>query len=104
VSWEREEPPWDELDESIIPLIRTLNELPGIHTLGSCGGHETPISGNSAPADQWWVLFDLEPADHDGLIRVPTPEAWMSLEFLAYYVDWRGLEHEIALRPYANPP
>jgi hypothetical protein len=105
VSVPHEEPSYDELDPPIVPLVRTLNEFPGIRTFGSCGGHETPVTGNSAPADEWWILFDLEPADPAGLIAVPTPDAWVSLEFLSYVVSsLRETDHEITLFPYAPPP
>jgi len=30
---------WDEIDVEIRPLVRLLNEQPGIHTLFSCAGH-----------------------------------------------------------------
>ena len=81
------EPPWDELDENIVPLVRELSGFPGIVTLGSCGGHETPLSGNSAPADRFWVTFCLEHADPDARVAVPSDEAWVSLEFLAYFFE-----------------
>jgi len=97
--------PYDELDPPIVPLVRTLNGFPGIETLGCCAGHETPLSGNSAPADEWWVTFTLEPADPSALVAIPTPEAWVSLEFLAYMREQlQHAGHELALRPYAPPP
>jgi hypothetical protein len=55
--------PFDELDPPVRALVAVLNELPCVETVGSCGGHEVPISGASLPADSWHVLFQLEPGD-----------------------------------------
>lgn len=33
--------PWDEIDPEIRPIVRLLNEQPGVETLYSCAGHET---------------------------------------------------------------
>jgi len=32
--------PWDEIDPEIRPLVRLLNDQPGVKTLHSCAGHE----------------------------------------------------------------
>ena len=31
--------PYDELDEPVRELVKVLNSLPGVATIGSCGGH-----------------------------------------------------------------
>jgi hypothetical protein len=95
--------PWDELDETIVPLVATLNRLPGIRTIGSCGGHTERISSVSAPAESWWVTFDLEAADPESVVAVPTWDAWVSLEFLAWVIG-KEAQSAVWLAPYAMPP
>jgi hypothetical protein len=99
-------PPYDELDPPIVTLVRALNQLPGIYTGGSCGGHEESVSPVSAPANAWWIGFGLERIAHEGeLVAVPTDEAWLSLEFLAWFTqDFRGTGADVDLRASSHPP
>ena len=43
-------------DESIRALVNCLAGLPGIETIGSCGGHDNPQPGQHA-AGSWFVSF-----------------------------------------------
>lgn len=97
--------PWDELDPPIVELVRVLNEFDGISTIGSCGGHENAAEPGSvsAPANEWWVTFELEPADPDGETNAPSGGAWLDLEFLVYWVN-RCLQRQASVVPYAMPP
>lgn len=49
--------PYDEIDLTIIPLVRALNDLPGIRTIESCGGHENPNVPWQKPLGSWYVTF-----------------------------------------------
>lgn len=48
--------PYDQLDPNIVGLVRALNALPGITTIGSCGGHENP-GETQRPLGEWFVTF-----------------------------------------------
>jgi hypothetical protein len=96
--------PYDDLDPPVVGLVQTLNELPGIETISSCGGGE----GHSDPPDRWHVGFRLEvEAAHSPW---PTPDAWLSLEWLAWLTNGNlrrrtGIEMELnAPPPYLNVP
>jgi hypothetical protein len=109
---------YSQLDPPIVPLVRALNGLPGIQTSSSCGGHETPISAGSLPADRWMVAFQLEPWDPGALVSVPTRQAWVSLEWLAWLIndetDYTATEMVVpvnrpyrpgvTLKPWSRPP
>jgi hypothetical protein len=88
VTVEPREVPYDELDPPVVELVRVLNEqFDGLATIGSCGGHEDGKPGEvHTSADQWWVTFELEPADADADTTAPSAGAWMDLEFLAYWL------------------
>ena len=77
---------YEEMDAPVRRLVKVLNELPGVRTLSSCGGHETPLTADSLPPDQWHVTIVLEPAEPDADIHVPSTQAWLDFEFLAYVV------------------
>jgi len=90
--------PYDELDDNIVKLVRCLNNLPGILTLSSCGGHHRPKLDLGQWRDgTWYVQFVV---DH-------TEAGWKTLEFLAWAVniDYRGGpgQHVIFV-PKAPPP
>jgi hypothetical protein len=87
-----DETPYDELDPSIVSLVRAINALPGIWTIGSCGGHE---EGGSLPSDLYEVMFQFE-IDGD---RRPTAEAWQAFEYLAWFADECG---DLSLRVWAD--
>ena len=50
-----------DVDERIKPLVLALNRLPGVHTLGSCGGHVDPTPFQR-PAHEWYVTCQIEDA------------------------------------------
>jgi tRNA(Phe) wybutosine-synthesizing methylase Tyw3 len=33
---------YTEIDPPVVGLVRAINELPGVRTFSSCGGHENP--------------------------------------------------------------
>lgn len=97
--------PYDELDPPVSGLVRALNELPGLRTISSCGGHENPETEASRPADSWYVDLVLDTDDWDADVWTPTAEAWVSLEFLAWLVyDAQKARRNLWLEPYARPP
>lgn len=72
---------YDQLDANIVNLVRALNALPGIRTIGSCGGHENPTDVQR-PAGEWFITFR---AAH-------TRGGWRSLELIAGAISldpWR---------------
>lgn len=99
-------PPYEDLDPPIVALVRALNQLPGIYTGGSCGGHEEPVSPVSASANEWWIGFGLERIAHEHeFVAVPTDEAWLSLEFLAWFtLNARSTGADVYVRTASHPP
>jgi hypothetical protein len=67
-------PPIDyaQIDANMVSLVRALNALPGIETIGSCGGHENP-SEIQRPPGEWFVTFRVH----------HTRGGWRSLERIA---------------------
>ena len=97
--------PYDELDEPVRELVKVLNSLPGVATIGSCGGHaDGDPGGVHAAADEWWVTFELLPHDREQAVWLPTRASWLSLEFLAWQLSTCGDRWDAALLPYAPPP
>jgi hypothetical protein len=92
--------PWKELDPPIVPMVRALNSFPGIHPIGSCGGHENPAPGQSGPG-RWWVKFSID----------RKAAGWRSLEFLAWFVNNNlarsgssVLVYPVSAPPFLNTP
>jgi hypothetical protein len=50
---------YQDLDENIRELVRVLNEIPGVKTIGSCGGHDNPAHGQWGQGT-WYVKFELD--------------------------------------------
>jgi hypothetical protein len=105
----RADVPYDELDPPVVELVRALNEgFVGVATIGSCGGHADGKPGEiHAPADEWWVTFELEPANPDPeATTAPSDAAWLDLEFLAYWIgQMRAQKGSVVhVEPYAPPP
>ena len=70
---------WGKLDDNIVNLVFTLNELPGIVTIASCGGH--PDSGPTQhPDGEWFVGFEVR-------------EQVSPFGFHRSAVDWQGIMH-----------
>jgi 5-methylcytosine-specific restriction protein A len=89
-----------ELDPPVVELVRVLNDLPGIFTVTSCGGHENP-GRFGGTADQWWVTFQLDQAAD----LAPTRDAWLSLEWIGWvYHDMRAAGRRLMLTCGALPP
>lgn len=90
---------YDEFDAPIRSLVQVLNTFPGTHTIGSCGGHDSP-KGDQAGPGCWWVLIGFDRSD----------DAWLSLEFLAWAVtrvlggDGTCTLEADAAPPYLNHP
>lgn len=88
--------PYDDLDATIVTLVRALNRYPGVMTVGSCGGHEVITTPSQWEAGSWYVKFRL-PSDKFG---------WYLLEHLAWVVneDYRLADPRVILLPTAAPP
>jgi hypothetical protein len=48
------------IDERVCRLVEVLNELPGIDTFSSCGGHDDHEHGGRCPADEFYVNFRVD--------------------------------------------
>lgn len=73
-----------ECDSRVRTLVETLNDLPGIYTCSSCGGH--PDEGereNPAPDGCFYIQFIVE----------PTEEGFLSLGILDLAA--RNTDHEL---------
>jgi hypothetical protein len=86
--------PYEKLDANVVELCRALNSFKGVHTIGSCGGHENP-GPSQWPAGQWYVLLTFQRDEH----------GHFALEFLAWLInhDARSV-HTVILYPDAAPP
>jgi hypothetical protein len=62
-----------EIDERVRRLVYVLNDLPGVSTRSSCGGHENP-SGSQVESDSFYVNFSIQ---MDG--NRPSKKGWRSL-------------------------
>ena len=90
--------PYDDLDAPVVRICRAINALPGLHTIGSCGGHE---EGGELPADRWRVSLYVE-QERD---RRPTFAGWLALEFLAWTIrDHARGGSDIAFLAWSLPP
>jgi hypothetical protein len=79
--------PLGEFDPSHLSLPGEFGDLPQAAMLRTGGGREREV------LIQTEVIFDR------------SPEAWLSIEFLAWWVrDWGRSGHEIQMRPMALPP
>jgi hypothetical protein len=102
-----DETPYQELDGPVVPLCRALNSLPGIWTIGSCGGHPgggedeegRNLPAGELPEDQWRVTLHPELQGWR-----PTLDAWLSLEFVAWVIDDASRVKTVDIGAHANPP
>ncbi len=89
-----EQIPYDEVDKNVRLLVVVLNRFPGLHTIGSCGGHSNPAPYQE-PEGQWYVSLQV---DHN-------EEGWRSLEFLAWAVgDFKRAGRLLSLEVSSPPP
>jgi hypothetical protein len=91
------EPPWDEIDPEMWPLLRALNRIPGIATTGCCIGHDAPIRGVHWPRpDMAYVTLTVEGLEALDALRRRLPhglqlhvEQW-GFKPLSFNMVWRG--------------
>ena len=76
----------EELDPNIRDLVHVLNQIPGVTTIGSCGGHAQATRAQW-PADSWYVKFELD----------TTTEALLWLAWAVNNDLWQA--HTIVFRP-----
>ena len=90
--------PYAELDAPVVRLCRAINALPGLATIGSCGGHPGPDA--FLPEDEWTVVIKLDLVD-----SAPTSDGWISLEFLGWVIhDFGRAGKRVQLAAGAAPP
>jgi len=61
-------------EERVARLVRALDELPGVETYSSCGGHPTPLEDSQCPENEFFVCFNVT-RDEPG---------WRALEYIAW--------------------
>lgn len=62
------------IDANMQALIEILNGLPGIATIGCCGGHESPRR-DQCPQGQWYATIEPYRCDDTG---------WTGLDIIRY--------------------
>lgn len=85
----------EPIDARVQDLVATLNHLPGITTLGSCGGHPDP-GPRQWPAGACYVKFTASEAG-GGLVSVHFIN-WVLRDFRRQGTPWRV----VGLRPPAD--
>jgi hypothetical protein len=81
----------EELDANIRDLVHVLNQIPGVRTIVSCGGHAHP-TGEQWRAGTWYVKFELDLATD-------------ALRWLAWAINndlWQAFT--VVFRPVMPPP
>ena len=79
-----------EIDLPIRSLVYALNEIPGVYTFDSCGGHPNPILCQE-PEGTWRVNFEIE---HNA-------RGWKALDLLARTTE-RFLPEELGLTVWSD--
>ena len=69
--------PLDGIEENILPLVKLINDMPGIYTSESCGGHEDP-KFSQAKQGSWYVIFRIDSHHEQG---------FSSLAYLTYFFN-----------------
>ncbi len=106
-----------DLPPQVQTLVDSINQLPGVAAC-FCGPKplmEIELDHLSLPGefgDLPQVVIRRSSGGLDGEVMIQTevifdrnPEAWISLEFLAWWVrDWARSGHQIQMRPTALPP
>ena len=96
------EPPWDDLDPGIAPLVRAFSALPGIRTVSS--GQGDP--GRDGMEGEWhigWVLGSADPAV--SIIDAgPSADGWLTTEWLLWHANHldsadRGVYRQVSVVP-----
>ena len=59
------------IDPNVLELVEVLNEIDGIETSGSCGGHISPEKGQESEGS-FYVCFDID----TGFLEVLEHLAW----------------------------
>jgi len=82
----------NKIDANMRNLVRIMNKIPGVKTIGSCGGHSDPQPGQW-DAGKWYLKFSLDLAERD------------TLDWLAWAInnDLRSA-YPVFLMPIMPPP
>ena len=67
-----------KVDANVQALVDSLNALPGIDTLSSCGGHARPTKLSQLPAGEFNVNFCVD----------VLAGGWLSLEWITRTIDF----------------
>lgn len=85
----------EPIDARVQKLVTALNQLPGITTFGSCGGHPNP-GPRQWPAGTCYVKFTASEAG-GGLVSVQFI-SWLLRDLRRHGIPWRI----VGLRPPAD--
>ena len=67
---------YDKLDTNIVSLVKTVNSIPWVATLESCGGHPDPKPGQAGEGE-WMAVLRFANDDN----------GWAALSFLTFVVQ-----------------
>lgn len=106
-----------ELPPQVEALVDAISALPGVagcfcgpKPLAGCEPSHLSLPGEFGDLPQAIIMRTNGGRAHEVMIRTEvvfdrSPGAWLSLEFLAWWVrDWGRSGHEIQMRPMALPP
>ncbi len=106
-----------ELPPQVQTLVDAVSALPGVvacfcspKPLADIGPDDLSLPGEYGDLPQVPIMRTDGGRDGEVLIQTEivldrSPDAWLSLEFLAWWVrDWGRSGHEIQMRPMALPP
>jgi len=106
-----------QLPPQVQALIDAISDLPGVagcfcgpKPLADVGVSELSLPGEFGDLPQAILMRTDGGRENEVMIQTEiifdrSPEAWLSLEFLAWWVrDWGRSGHEIQMRPMALPP
>ena len=80
----------DEIDDNVKSLCQALNNLPGIYTCFSCGGHANHVPPQG-PEGEFYVSFEVD----------VLAGGWLSFELINRVVHARNAVRSI---PHGRPP
>jgi hypothetical protein len=99
------------IDRNMEELFHLLNEMPGVMTHSSCGGHDKEPEFSQAANNEWWISFSTKGRDGQKSlqkIRQVAKEQGLSLvhdrEYgwtLASHKDWNKQHEDKKLEPIA---
>jgi hypothetical protein len=67
----------EHIDENILSLVKLINDMPGLYTIDSCGGHKE-ATGSQSKDGNWYIYFKIDRHYEQG---------FASLGYLTYFFN-----------------